>query len=108
MHARLSTPIRAHIEEAIVEGEWATVRFRSHDVLGGNGNDFSMQYCWGVRVVAGRIVEITGFYDTKKMNDLFTDRCLGEYEGSNGGIPAGSRGALSTPLSPYGTYVRRR
>ncbi|WP_236795015.1 nuclear transport factor 2 family protein [Amycolatopsis sp. GM8] len=71
LHERLATPIRARIEQTIVEGEWATVRFRSHDVRGTNGTDFSMQYCWVIRVVAGRITEITGFYDTKKMNDLF-------------------------------------
>ncbi|MFK4548208.1 ketosteroid isomerase-like protein [Streptomyces tendae] len=71
LHERLATPIRARVEQVIVEGEWATVRFRSHGVQGVNGIDFSMEYCWLIRVVDGRITEITGFYDTKKMNDLF-------------------------------------
>lgn len=71
LHDRLATPIRARVEQVIIEGEWATVRFRSHDVQGVNGTDFSMEYCWLIRVVAGHITEIVGFYDTKKMNDLF-------------------------------------
>jgi ketosteroid isomerase-like protein len=72
LHDRLAMPIRARVEQLIVEGEWATVRFRSHDVRGVNGTDFSMEYCWLIHVVDGRITEIRGFYDTKKMNDLFT------------------------------------
>jgi hypothetical protein len=40
-------------------------------VHGVNGSDFSMQYCWLIRVVDGWITEIIGFYDSKKMNDLF-------------------------------------
>ncbi len=71
LHDRLATPIRPEVEQILVDGEWATVRFRTHDVRGRNGTDFSMQYCWLVRVVDDRIVEVIGFYDTKKMIDLF-------------------------------------
>ncbi|WP_274911089.1 nuclear transport factor 2 family protein [Streptomyces sp. WZ-12] len=71
LHERLATPIRPTVEQMLVDGEWAMVRFRSAGVHGHNGADFSMQYCWLIRVVDDRIVEITGFYDTKKMIDLF-------------------------------------
>jgi ketosteroid isomerase-like protein len=71
LHERLATPLRPAIEQMLVDGEWATVRFRTEGVRGHNGADFSMQYCWLLRVVDGRIVEIVGFYDTKKMVDLF-------------------------------------
>jgi uncharacterized protein len=71
LHERLTTPLRPAIEQMLVDGEWATVRFRTEGVRGHNGADFSMQYCWLLRVVDGRIVEIVGFYDTKKMVDLF-------------------------------------
>jgi ketosteroid isomerase-like protein len=71
LHERLATPIRPKIEQLLVDGEWATVRFRSEGVRGHNGTDFSMQYCWLIRVVVDRITEIIGFYDTKKMLDLF-------------------------------------
>jgi uncharacterized protein len=55
----------------IVEDEWASVFFESEDVRGKNGADFSMQYNWLIRVVGGRIVEVVGFYDQKKMHDVF-------------------------------------
>ncbi|WP_275559413.1 nuclear transport factor 2 family protein [Streptomyces sp. 5-6(2022)] len=71
LHQRLATPIRPTIEQMLVDGEWATVRFRTEGVRGKNGADFSMEYCWLIRVVDDRIVEIIGFYDTKKMLDLF-------------------------------------
>lgn len=71
LHERLATPLRPRIEQFLVDGEWATIRFRTEGVRGVNGADFSMQYCWLIRVVAGQITEIIGFYDSKKMLDLF-------------------------------------
>ena len=71
LHERLATPLRPTVEQLLVDGEWACVRFRTEGVRGRNGADFSMQYCWLLRVVAGRVTEIVGFYDTRKMADLF-------------------------------------
>lgn len=71
LHDRLATPLRPSVEQFLVDGEWATVRFRTEGVRGVNGSDCSMQYCWLIRVVDGWITEIIGFYDSKKMNDLF-------------------------------------
>lgn len=72
LFARLATPINPKIERILVDGEWATVLFRSEGVKGKNGSDFSMQYCWIMRIVDQRIVEVIGFYDQKKVCDLFT------------------------------------
>jgi ketosteroid isomerase-like protein len=72
LHERLATPLRPTIEQILVDGEWATVRFRTVGVRGHNGADFSMQYCWILRVVDETITEIIGFYDTAKMVALFS------------------------------------
>ncbi|AJR24195.1 hypothetical protein TZ53_11125 [Sphingobium sp. YBL2] len=61
------------VDRVLVDGEWATILFHSEDVSGKNGKDFSMTYCWLIRVADRRIVEIIGFYDQKKMIDLFDD-----------------------------------
>ena len=71
LHERLATPVRPAIEQILVDGEWACMRFRTEGVRGVNGTDFSMQYSWWLRVREGVITEIIGFYDTKKMIDLF-------------------------------------
>lgn len=73
LHDRLATPVKPEIRRVIVEGEWASVYFESKDVKGKNGADFSMQYVWLVRVVEEKILEVVGFYDQKKMWDLFAD-----------------------------------
>lgn len=68
------------LEQIIVDegSEWATVRFRTEGAKGKNGTDFSMSYCWVMRVGEasdsgglGRIKEVIGFYDGAKMYRLF-------------------------------------
>ncbi|KAI9699842.1 MAG: hypothetical protein M1820_007017 [Bogoriella megaspora] len=71
LFARLATPVNATVERILVDNEWATVLFRSEGVTGKNGADFSMSYCWIIRVVDKRIVEVVGFYDQKKVWDVF-------------------------------------
>lgn len=71
LHDRLATPLKPEVEQMLVDGEWASVLFRSKNVRGHNGADFSMQYCWIIRVVDGSITEVVSFYDQKKMYDLF-------------------------------------
>lgn len=68
---KLETMPIPRVERMIVDGEWASVLFRTEGVRGKNGADFSMQYCWIIHVVDNLIVEITGFYDQKKMIDIF-------------------------------------
>ena len=51
---------------------WCAVHFRTEDVRGKNGCDFSMRYCWLIRVEEARVIrEIVGFYDSAKVTALF-------------------------------------
>lgn len=71
LHEQLDTALRPTLEQILVDGQWGTVRFRTEGVYGRNGADFSMQYCWLIRVIDYRIKEVVGFYDTNKMIRLF-------------------------------------
>ncbi|WP_197379347.1 nuclear transport factor 2 family protein [Mycolicibacterium mengxianglii] len=71
LHDRLATPMRPQLDQMVVDGEWAAVRFHTEGVRGTNGADASMQYCWVIRVSGDRIVEVIGYYDTEKMVGLF-------------------------------------
>lgn len=68
--ASMPVPI---IDKILVEGDWASILFHSENVYGKNGSDFSMMYCWFVHFVDGRIIEIIGFYDQKKIIDIFAE-----------------------------------
>lgn len=72
LHERLETQrILPRLHRMIVEEEWASVYFESSGVRAKNGADFSMEYLWLIRVVEREIVEVVGFYDQKKMHDIF-------------------------------------
>ena len=62
---------RADVLRILADGEWATVEFRGVGGLGVNGLDYSLQYCWVLRVVDGRITEVVGYYDQTKVEALF-------------------------------------
>lgn len=72
LHARLATPVRPVVRRILVDGDWATVLLQTEGVKAVNGADFSMEYCWIMRVVDQRITEVIGFYDQKKMWDIFS------------------------------------
>jgi ketosteroid isomerase-like protein len=59
------------VERIIADGEWGSIEFRSEGGLGHNGTDYNMRYCWVVRVVDDRIVEVVGYYDQTKVVALF-------------------------------------
>jgi len=59
------------VEKILADGEWGCIKFRTEGVTARNGADFSMQYCWVVKVDGDLISEVIGHYDTKKMNDVF-------------------------------------
>jgi ketosteroid isomerase-like protein len=72
LHERLDgAPIYPIVERILADGEWGCVSFRTEGLTGRNGADFSMQYCWLVKVDGDKIAEVVGFYDTQKMNDVF-------------------------------------
>ncbi|KIW81812.1 hypothetical protein Z517_04838 [Fonsecaea pedrosoi CBS 271.37] len=69
----LPVPIVEHI---FVDGDWATVNWRSEGVFGKNGANYDMQYAWLMRTElddtdARKIVEVIGFYDSVKVNAVF-------------------------------------
>jgi len=71
LHNQLVASPRPTVDRIIVEGDWAAVQFTSEGARAHNGADFSMTYCWLIKVVDERIVEVVGFYDQKKMYDIF-------------------------------------
>ena len=62
---------RPTIDRILVDGQWASVVFHTTGVTAVNGSDFSMTYCWIMKVEATKITEVIGFYDQKKLEDIF-------------------------------------
>jgi ketosteroid isomerase-like protein len=62
---------RAEVLRILADGEWASIEFRGVDGLGHNGVDYTLQYCWVVRVSDGLITEVIGYYDQSKVEALF-------------------------------------
>lgn len=71
LRARLGVSIHPILDQILVDEDWATVLFHTEGLVVQNGIDFSMQYCWLLKVDSERIVRVIGFYDQKKMYDLF-------------------------------------
>jgi uncharacterized protein len=61
----------ASVLRILADGEWAVVEFRGVGGLGRNGADYTLEYCWVVRVVDDRVREVVGYYDQVKVNELF-------------------------------------
>lgn len=72
LHEKLASPIKPILLRILVDGLWAAVHFRSENVRAKNGADFSMDYCWMMKVQGDKIVEVVGWYDQKKMWDIFS------------------------------------
>jgi ketosteroid isomerase-like protein len=67
----LTTWPKAEVQRILADGEWAVVEFHGVGGVGRNGTDYTLQYCWVVRVVEDRIVEVIGYYDQVKVAELF-------------------------------------
>ena len=67
----LSTWPRADVVRILADGEWAVVEFHGVGGVGRNGTDYTLQYCWVIRVADDRIREVVGYYDQVKVNELF-------------------------------------
>jgi len=68
---RLERWPRADVMRILADGEWATVEFHGVDGLGRNGTDYTLEYCWVIRVVDGLVREVVGYYDQTKVAELF-------------------------------------
>ena len=62
---------RANVVRILADGEWAVVEFHGVGGLGRNGTDYTLQYCWVIRVVNDLVREVVGYYDQVKVNELF-------------------------------------
>jgi uncharacterized protein len=71
LRERLGITLYPILDRCLVDGDWATVLFHTEKAIARNGVDFSMQYCWLMRIEGDKIVRVIGFYNQKKMSDLF-------------------------------------
>jgi hypothetical protein len=68
---RLASWPRPQVERIVADGQWGVVEFSSTGGLGKNGTDYNMRYCWIIRVVDDRVIEVVGYYDTQMVTALF-------------------------------------
>ena len=68
---RLTRWPRPQVLRILVDGQWGLVEFSGVGGLGRNGTDYSMRYCWLLRVVDGKVREVVGYYDQGKVAELF-------------------------------------
>lgn len=59
------------MEDILADGDTAVVFFTGVGGRGRNGLDYSMRYCWRMRVSGDRINEVTGYYDEIIVSRLF-------------------------------------
>lgn len=71
LQERIATSPTMDVKRILMDGDMACVQFRSVGGVGKNGADFSMDYCWLLRIENDLIKEIWGYYDTGKMIGLF-------------------------------------
>ncbi|VTU41431.1 Ketosteroid isomerase-related protein (plasmid) [Variovorax sp. PBS-H4] len=71
--ARLARWPEPVVERITAEGQWGVVEFRGVGGIGHNGCDYSMRYCWSMRVENGLVQEVVGYYDQSKVHELFAD-----------------------------------
>lgn len=91
----LQTWPRAEVLRILADGEWAIVEFNGVGGVGKNGTDYSLRYCWVIRVQETQrsgarpsdqetrrsgarpsdqhalITEVVGYYDQTKVAELF-------------------------------------
>ncbi|MBM9467485.1 nuclear transport factor 2 family protein [Nakamurella leprariae] len=68
---RLERWPRPEVLRIMVDGDWGLVEFSGVGGLGRNGTDYSMRYCWLMRVADGAVREVIGYYDQGKVAELF-------------------------------------
>jgi uncharacterized protein len=73
LKGRLEFVPKPQVNRILVDGEWAAVYFHSAGARSVRGMDFGMEYCWLLKVDEEKIVEVVGFFDQKKVVDLFDE-----------------------------------
>ena len=71
LHGRLEYFPKPQVNRILSDGDWAAVYFHSTGARTYSGAEFGMEYCWLLKVQEDKIVEVVGFFDQKKVHDLF-------------------------------------
>ena len=58
------------VKQIIAEGDVVVVEWHGETPLA-KGGVYANDYCWVVRVKAGKLAEVTGYFDTAAVNALF-------------------------------------
>jgi ketosteroid isomerase-like protein len=70
LHHVLDGPITCTVTRILADGEMAVVEWRGR-ATSVDGRPFNNVYCWVLRVVEGRIIEVTAYVDSALVADLF-------------------------------------
>ena len=66
----LAEPVRPTVTRIIAAGEWAVVQWRGTAPTR-EGEPYDNVFCWVIRVVDGRITEVTAYLDSVAVVELF-------------------------------------
>ena len=55
----------------MADGDWGFVEFEGVGGRGTNGTDYTIRYCWVMRVEDDLVREVVGYYDQSKVAELF-------------------------------------
>lgn len=69
---RLETWPRPRVLRILADGDWGFVEFEGVGGRGTNGTDYTMRYCWVMRVEDDLVREVVGYYDQSKVAELFS------------------------------------
>lgn len=63
-------PTSCKVKRIMAEDDTVVVQWHGETPLA-KGGVYANEYCWVVRVAAGKLVEVTGYFDTAVVNALF-------------------------------------
>ncbi len=63
-------PTACRLKRLVAEGDVAMVEWHGETPLAAGGT-YINDYCWAIRVKDGKVVEVTGYFDTASVNALF-------------------------------------
>jgi len=71
LQAIFSGPTSCKVKQIIAEGDTVVVLWHGETPLA-KGGVYANEYCWVIRVADGKLIEVTGYFDTAVVNALFT------------------------------------
>jgi len=70
LQAVFSGPTSCKVKRIIAEDDLVVVEWHGETPLA-RGGIYANDYCWVVRVAGGKLVDVTGYFDTAVVNALF-------------------------------------